>query len=131
MRVLALCGGDDHVLRLIEDFEDEQHLYIVLEYCPGGELFSCGARTGGVEYCPAGRGHGRAVWSPLIVCPRAVGDRGIEEEEAKRMFLQMARGASWPAAAVAAVTVNARLVQGLSSCTPAGMLTGTCRWRTC
>lgn len=43
MRVLALCGGDGNVLRLVEDFEDERHLYIVMEYCPNGELFSYGA----------------------------------------------------------------------------------------
>lgn len=45
MRVLALCGGDKHVLRLVEDFEDERHLYIVLEYAPWGELFSYGAQA--------------------------------------------------------------------------------------
>ncbi|CAI5485025.1 unnamed protein product [Closterium sp. Yama58-4] len=37
--VMALMHGHPHVAALIDTFEDEQHVHLVMELCAGGELF--------------------------------------------------------------------------------------------
>ncbi|ETV72980.1 CAMK/CAMKL protein kinase [Aphanomyces astaci] len=39
-RILSANGGHANVLRLRDHFHDESNLYLVLNYCPGGDLFT-------------------------------------------------------------------------------------------
>lgn len=38
--ILMKVGSHPHVVNLIDTFEDAQHYYLVMEFCPGGDLFS-------------------------------------------------------------------------------------------
>ena len=38
-RVLEVCDGHPFIMSMFYAFQTEEKLYIVLEYCPGGELF--------------------------------------------------------------------------------------------
>lgn len=42
-----------HIIKLQETFEDEKHIYMVLELCSGGELFSSMAEAGGLPQSDA------------------------------------------------------------------------------
>ena len=39
IRIHSQIKGCDQIVELLHTFEDEQNVYIVLEYCEGNELF--------------------------------------------------------------------------------------------
>jgi protein kinase A len=71
----ALMEALDHpfLLRLVGATQDEECLYLLLEYCGGGDLFNTLLRAGGVVDVPAARWYTAAAASALSYLHDVVG----------------------------------------------------------